>query len=219
MSPYDRGRLALALRDFSASSAVYKKMMLKSSDPENVFIFNRSLINYLNSEVLASTDKAEILKDLAQIRANLKNEFLIKKIDQQIKDVESFKPINSIEKAIYVYKKVSKELDRNKEKIYTTLAVKNHLHSNLKEIEKKHLLAEVYKTLGDIYSDFAELSVFMVPERNYELCVKTLPKSDLAKDCFERYTNSVVLGYSGSAGTNVPQFEKDRIKKLKKLID
>lgn len=49
-----------------------------------------------------------------------------------------------------------------------------------------------------------ELNFWTLHERYYELCIDSLPNSDTARSCFKLLSDSVVTGYTGSSGTNLP---------------
>lgn len=49
-----------------------------------------------------------------------------------------------------------------------------------------------------------ELNFWTLHERYYELCIDSLPKSDTARSCYQLLSDSVVTGYTGSSGTNLP---------------
>ncbi len=56
-----------------------------------------------------------------------------------------------------------------------------------------------------------------VDELYYEACVRENPRSPLAKRCYERLAERVTLGYTGSAGTFIPDDEQTRLDELKAL--
>lgn len=60
-----------------------------------------------------------------------------------------------------------------------------------------------------------ELNFWTLHERYYELCIETLPKSDLAKSCFKKLNDSVLMGYTGSSGLHLPQDESTRLARLR----
>jgi hypothetical protein len=49
-------------------------------------------------------------------------------------------------------------------------------------------------------------------------CVKRYPKSPFAKRCYDEYENSLMIGFSGSSGVNLPPEEEKKLKNLKKLL-
>ncbi len=218
LSRQEKGRLALALRDFRASEGFYRELILDEETYSDTFLFNRNLVSYLNSAILNRDNKNKIIQTLKLLKSKAKKKFIAKNLDEKIKDIKLFKPFESTKEAIFKYKQMTDDFNLVDKKMYTFLSIKNYLHANLKKIKSKRTLAEAYMILGDIYNKFVEISVFMVSENNYELCVRTLPKSDLAKNCFEKYERSIVLGYSGSGGIKIPLFEKEKIQSLKKML-
>ena len=56
-----------------------------------------------------------------------------------------------------------------------------------------------------------------VDELFFEACVRENPKTPLAKRCFERLAERVKLGFTGSAGTFIPDDELTRLEELKAL--
>jgi len=49
-----------------------------------------------------------------------------------------------------------------------------------------------------------ELNFWTLHERYYELCIDSYPKSETAQTCYQLLSDSVVTGYTGSSGTNLP---------------
>lgn len=60
-----------------------------------------------------------------------------------------------------------------------------------------------------------ELNFWTLHERYYELCIDDAPKTETAKACFSLLSDSVVTGYTGSSGTNLPAEEERRLARLK----
>lgn len=53
----------------------------------------------------------------------------------------------------------------------------------------------------------------------FETCVRENPKSMLARRCYSQLSDRVYLGYTGSAGTNVPDDELARLAELRALAE
>jgi hypothetical protein len=60
-----------------------------------------------------------------------------------------------------------------------------------------------------------ELNFWTLHERYYELCIDDAPKTETAKACFSLLSDSVITGYTGSSGTNLPAEEERRLARLK----
>jgi hypothetical protein len=72
--------------------------------------------------------------------------------------------------------------------------------------------------LGKSYEVLDELGSWNLHENYYESCVLRDPKSATAKRCFNRLEASLYLGYSGSAGVNLPADERSRLEKLRGMV-
>lgn len=212
----DKGRLALAIRDYDASAKIFKSIMLDPSLQDNYFKMNDVLVSYLNSAILSHYNNAQIVDDLKAVQKTTTNKGTQNDLSFIIKDIEGSKKLETFNQAMEKFKTYSKDLKHIEHSTFTTLKIKNVLHESLSHLDKNQKL-QAYEALGDIYSYFPEISIFMVPENYYELCVRTQPKSDTAKSCFEKYKSKIVLGYSGSMGTSIPEYEKAKIESLKKL--
>lgn len=60
-----------------------------------------------------------------------------------------------------------------------------------------------------------ELNFWTLHERYYELCIDDAPKTETAKSCYKLLSDSVITGYTGSSGTNLPADEARRLARLK----
>ncbi len=91
------------------------------------------------------------------------------------------------------------------------------LHEALQKARKDSDLAEIYQLLGRSYTILAELGTWDLPEVYFEACVRAVPGTASAKECFREFEKSVIIGFSGSAGVFIPQEEKARLQELKKI--
>ncbi len=48
-------------------------------------------------------------------------------------------------------------------------------------------------------------------------CVQEYPHSTIGEKCFNQYSDNVVVGYSGSAGTNIPAAVREHLARMKAL--
>lgn len=68
---------------------------------------------------------------------------------------------------------------------------------------------------GRAAEESRELNFWTLHERYYELCIETLPNSDLAKSCFKKLNDSILMGYTGSSGLHLPPDESARLARLR----
>lgn len=215
----EKGRLALAMRDYDASTQIFKNILLDASLQEDYFQTHRILVNYVNSSLLAGKKKEELITNLESILKHQQNRGTHTDLKALLADIRQAPLMNTTQEAIDAYQSFDGNPPLLERALYSALSIKKVLHQNLKDIKSAPDKSQVYKILGDIYAQFPEISIFMVPENYYELCIRTSPKTDIAGECFQKYQTKIVLGYSGSMGTHIPDYEKTKIRDLKKLTN
>jgi hypothetical protein len=73
--------------------------------------------------------------------------------------------------------------------------------------------------IGQTYQLLPEHLFWVLHEAYYEACIRLLPRSPQAAECFRSLEESVLLGYTGTRGTVVPSDVLKRLKDLKELSD
>lgn len=68
---------------------------------------------------------------------------------------------------------------------------------------------------GRAAEEARELNFWTLHERYYELCIDTLPKSEISKNCYKKLNDSILMGYTGSSGLHLPAEEAARLARLK----
>lgn len=92
--------------------------------------------------------------------------------------------------------------DRNAEVLY--LRASDVVHELLQRGAKGPRAAQALLMAGMSYDVLDGLHVWELQEPYYLACVRTAPHSEIAQQCYRRYEESVLLGFTGSAGTNLP---------------
>jgi hypothetical protein len=62
-----------------------------------------------------------------------------------------------------------------------------------------------------------DMNFWTMHETMYEQCIRLRPETEQARQCYSRLNDSVKLGYSGSAGTNIPPEIKRRLDSYRTL--
>lgn len=91
------------------------------------------------------------------------------------------------------------------------------LHEALRINDAASDKAQIYHLLGRSYDTLSDLGIWDLPEVYFEACVRTVPKTARAKECYRDYERSVILGFSGTAGIYLPAEECQRLQELKSL--
>ncbi len=83
--------------------------------------------------------------------------------------------------------------------------------------EKSPRKGEALYYLGQIYQRIAHIIFFRFGEMYLEACVREYSKTAVARDCYSALELAVSEGYTGSAGTDIPDSEQVRLMQLKRL--
>lgn len=79
-------------------------------------------------------------------------------------------------------------------------------------------LGEALLLTGQSYEELHKISVMSLHDNYYENCIRKAPATKWAKICLAKYSDSIIMGYTGTAGTNVPKDVKKRLDELRKII-
>ncbi|MBA2490705.1 MAG: hypothetical protein H0V34_03005 [Gammaproteobacteria bacterium] len=84
--------------------------------------------------------------------------------------------------------------------------------------DSKHA-AEAFFIAGSAYDVIGDPILWPSHERYFEACVRRAPHSRIAVRCYERFEQSVYIGYSGSGGTFIPEDMQKRMSELKRIAE
>ncbi len=90
-------------------------------------------------------------------------------------------------------------------------------HRLMREYPKSKLVPESLLAAGMAYQALQDLDLWFLHEAFYENCIRRAPKTMTARSCFVRLEESMAVGYSGSAGTEIPDEAQAKLNELKKL--
>ncbi len=227
LSPLEKADLFIASRDFDDSKRLLE-LMLKNSDfsRASAFEFESALHRYMALMVRVQKDPKGTLLELKLLQKRKEIPVYIHDLIQSwsvsLKNWEKEKP-NSQSLMLQAEKhfKAAQKLQafpKDHQGDVEYLRVTSLLHDFLKLKQSKESEAEAYVMLGQSYEVLDDLGVWNLHEMYYESCVRRLPQSDLAKNCFQRLQSSIQLGFSGSAGVNIPENETKHLEELKKFL-
>lgn len=83
--------------------------------------------------------------------------------------------------------------------------------------EKSPAKAEALLYLGQIYPRISSNMFFRFGEMYLKACITEYPKSSAAKACYVALEFTIAEGFSGSAGTNIPEDEQVELMRLKRI--
>ncbi len=99
----------------------------------------------------------------------------------------------------------------------TMLRASSLLHDLLSNFPNSSKRAEAYLMLAQTYELLPGFTVWDLPDEYLAACIRENPHSEMSERCFTKYESSIVMGYSGSSGTNVPSAIQDHVDRMKTL--
>lgn len=96
------------------------------------------------------------------------------------------------------------------------LRVTNILHTLLEDLNAPNRHRALFM-LGRSYEALRDLELWTLHELYYDACIRETPHSTVAKQCYQHIEDSMHANYTGSAGVNLPQTMRRKLRELKKL--
>jgi tetratricopeptide (TPR) repeat protein len=93
------------------------------------------------------------------------------------------------------------------------------LHDYLGRYPSNPNAGEALLLLGTCYEILQNVQLWALHDLYYEACVQQFPHTPIAGSCYQRYEQSIYVGYSGSGGFHLPPEIKDHLIELKKLAE
>ena len=112
-----------------------------------------------------------------------------------------------------------KKTDSNHAGDIQYLRASSLLHAYIGTAPSKDSLSEALFLLGKSYSELELLGFWTLSEVYFESCIRQAPHLPIAALCYARYADSVELGYSGSAGLNLPAAVARKLAELREMSE
>lgn len=91
------------------------------------------------------------------------------------------------------------------------------LHQQLQLAPSGERSGEAFFLLGVSYEVLRDFEQWNLNELFYEACIHRAPHTETAASCFGRLEESILLGYTGSSGTNLPPSAEKKLSMLRKM--
>jgi hypothetical protein len=92
-------------------------------------------------------------------------------------------------------------------------------HELMRQNPSGTTLADGLYILGVSYEALQDLELWNLHDLYYEACIRKFPHTESAKNCYQRYEQSVYAGYTGSAGVSLPDDVARELGELKKASE
>ncbi len=90
-------------------------------------------------------------------------------------------------------------------------------HDLLRQEKNPKVRAEGLLAIGNVTEVMGNYLMWPLQDSYYEACIREVPHSTLAQQCYEQYEQSVYMGFTGSAGTFIPDDTQEVLSELKAL--
>lgn len=229
LAPIEKGRVLAATRQFDAALAEFEKIIAdpKTAD-SNPFGWGTAMRHALTIAIRVKKDPAVANAVLAKAKSLPRVPPLfaayLPSWQASIDEWKSEKKAGSSEEDLYsLAKKLSARavaeqtypFDHRLDVLY--LRISETAHDLLGQYPKSPHAPEALLMIGNAYGLLSDRFLSPLPEMYYAACVRLVPHSDMAEQCFQRYEETVHFGYSGSAGTMLPADTSETLEQLRKL--
>lgn len=230
LSLFEKADYYSATRRFDSSLKTYKELVFnKKALEEGPFVWERAVYRALavSIRVLRDYDQAlEIVNKVLSlksvptyfqktVRAWKESTLYWKKNPLRISGSEkvSFDRV----KGIIARARGLQEYPLDQRAYIDYLVATKAIHDYLGKYPSGKYKGHSYYLAGVAYESLGEFHSWNLHEWYYQACIETSPHSALSEKCYYRYETSVYSGYSGSGGVFVPEDERKRLQKLRKL--
>jgi tetratricopeptide (TPR) repeat protein len=215
LSPLERARVLAATRQFDAALAAWKQVLQAGPDKPD---FQRALEESLVVLVRVRADAAATAAFLDEVGQQPMKEGLKAVVTAWREDVKAWQaePTKLEARPLAELLKASEALiatNRDVPLLRASAALTHALASDPKSKRRGDILFLLGLASGGLRTPLLwDLDLLYL-----ETCVRENPKTPLAKKCAERFEQRLTLGFTGSAGTNIPGDEQQRLDEVKKL--
>ncbi len=231
LSQLEKAELFVSLRRFDQALGEFTKIIEdKNFAAEHVFEWEQAARSAVAISVKVEKDPVKTLSLVRKIAANPSTpQFVKESVTPWEASVQEWrrerKPLlvappetlRSVEKMISrAQSKQKYPLDHSQDILFFRASGVLHdllaFHNADDEIKAQALYLS-----GMVAEDTRDLNFWTLHETYYELCIRIVPHTDLARQCYEKLNNSMIIGYSGSAGTSIPVEIQTKLNDLKLL--
>lgn len=230
LSPLEKGEFFAATRQFDRALAEYRKVIQDPKAPDNDhWTWKRTVEEALaiavrtkkdpklSEEIVDSVINAKgapvyIREDAKQWKKSIQEWVAEKPLSERNEDSLRLEAMRLMSKAKSMQQYM---MDRTADVAY--LRASSAVHDLLQVAKNSRTIADALFMAGLSYEVLNPLKRDNLHQIYYEACVRKQPHTELSELCYRRFEENVVLGYTGSAGTSVPETVRERMRRLEAL--
>jgi cytochrome c553 len=233
LSPYQQAELLAAGRSFDAALTSLEKVLTDSEmAKKRPYDWNRALRFALAISIRIERDPA---KALALLEKTSKTPGIpqFSKLDMQdwIRSLTAWKTekaagatepsteegLNKEAKRLLGLAKAAQRypMDRAGDILY--LRATSLLHQQLQVAPAGEKSGEAMLLLGLSYEVLRDFELWNLNEVYFEACINRAPHTETSETCYRKLEESVIAGYTGSSGTDIPSGAQKKLDSLRKM--
>ena len=225
MFPTEKADYYVATRQYQKATDVLENVLQSpSSFYDSPHEQTAALKKYLSLEVRVKKDPKRAEKVLSQFVQNKKLPYyMAADVENWMQSLRDWSRESKVSNpATKARRLMQKAVRKQKSKGYQSAMIEHLratslLHEGLKKATTDKQRSDLYFSLGTSYDVLTELGLWDLPEVYFEACIRTSPKTNMARKCYRSFERNLILGFSGSAGIFIPKEERARMAELKKL--
>lgn len=233
-NPFEEAEFLFVIRNFDEAMKLYSKA-LRDYPKNNVTMdsLEKAIYRQMFYYVRVKRDFKSLVKTLGEDKSNTKlPNRLLKNIDGLISAAEkmssepypSFTIQQEAELRKYVETALKEELQGNfnfekAREALLNLKVSSVLYEFLSQSPKTSLKPDILYWLSFCESYYTHQTFDSLPEMYLKQCVVEFPKQPVAKKCLKEYKDLILMAYTGSGGTNIPDDVNREIRAMEELVN
>lgn len=230
LTPMERAELLAATRQFDASLDAFEAIVAdKKLAKEKPFEWGRALRHAFTIVIRVKSDPDRTLSLMSKVLSLPQiPRFYADNIPAWRQSVlhwstERGKIVHSEEGLFLEASRLSKEandlqaypLDHSADILY--LRSSAVAHELLTQYPGGNRASEAMLLAGTAYELLEDKLVSPLPDLYYEACIRNSPHTAIAETCYRRYEQSMLFGYSGTAGTFLPDEVQELMQELRMI--
>ena len=110
-------------------------------------------------------------------------------------------------------------LERSESPAIALLRASAYLHDLLSNYPSSPLRAQSYLLLASVYDSLPGFAIWDLSDEYLESCIQENPHTEIGEKCFGRYDDNTTIGYTGSAGTHIPEAVRQHMARMRVLAE
>lgn len=226
----DRANVLAAIRQFGEAYKVYLGLVDdKKLAATDAFEWERAVRSALAIAVRVEKDPAKAEAVVKAVQANAQAPFFMREQAKSWgKSIEAWKAEGKVstssEEGLYAEAlrliaraKSEQQFTRDRSADIDYLRAGSVVHDLLLTHPKGKRVNEALYLAGICQEVLADLSLWEFGDFYFVACIQNAPHTEMAAKCYRKYEESVYLGYTGSAGTSVPDDVRRNLKVLEAM--